>query len=475
MTTAAGNDTTVGTAVVSDDAEVLHVVNPADGSLLAKVPCDVSVDAAVSAATAAFGGWAGLTPQERAGYLFALADKIDEHGDELFELESRNVGKPISHALEETAPTSDALRYSAGAARAAHGLSAGEYAPGTLSYVLHEPIGVAGLITPWNFPLLEAVFKMAPALAAGNTVVLKPSELTPLTTLRFAEIAKEVLPEGVFNVVVGDGRIGAELVAHPAVRVVSLTGDTSTGMKIAANASQGLKRVHLELGGKAPVLVFDDADLEPTVEALVASGFGNTGQDCCAACRVIVADGIYDEFVEAYLRRVSAIVVGDPSDRSTEMGPLVAQRQLDRVISMVDRARQDGAVIRCGGEQLDRPGFFYAPTVITDVQQDWEIIQKEVFGPVVTIQRAADDAEMLAMANDVVYGLASSVWTTSLERAQTATSALAFGTVWVNQHQVTVPEMPFGGFGHSGYGKTLSMMSLDDFTNAKHVMVKPKA
>ncbi|MGE2735878.1 aldehyde dehydrogenase family protein [Mycolicibacterium vaccae] len=457
----------------ADSADVLHVVNPADATLIAEVPC-TAVDPAVQAAAGAASAWGALTPQERAQYLLALADKIEEHGEELFTLESRNVGKPIAAALEEIAPTADALRFAAGAARAAHGLGAGEYTPGALSYVLHEPIGVAGLITPWNFPLLEAVFKLAPALAAGNTIVLKPSELTPLTTMRFAELAAEVLPEGVFNIVLGDGRVGAELVSHPLVSVVSLTGDTSTGVKVAAGAADGLKRVHLELGGKAPVLVFGDTDLEATVDALVGNGFGNAGQDCCAACRVIVADEIYEQFVELYVRRAEAIVVGDPADRRTEMGPLVSQKQLDRVIAMVEQAKQDGATIRCGGTRLDRPGFFYAPTVITDVEQDWEIIQKEVFGPVVTIQRGGSDTEMLAMANDVVYGLAASVWTSSLERAQVCTSALAFGTVWVNQHQVTVPEMPFGGFGRSGYGKTLSMMSLDDFTNAKHVMVKAR-
>ncbi|MGE2716805.1 aldehyde dehydrogenase family protein [Mycolicibacterium litorale] len=465
-----------GTAVIATPADdTIRVVNPADGSTLAELPMDLDIDGAVDRATAALPGWAGLTPGERAQYLLQTADRIEAFGAELAELESRNVGKPISHAREEIAPTADALRWAAGAARSAHGLNAGEYSPGILSYTLREPIGVVGLITPWNFPLLEAVFKLAPALAAGNTVVLKPSELTPLTTIRLAELASDILPEGVLNIVLGDGRVGEKLVAHPGIGLVSLTGDTSTGMRVAANAATDLKHVHLELGGKAPVLVFEDADIDAAVDALVACGFGNTGQDCCAACRIIVSAGVYDQFVRAYLARVGDIVVGDPADDDTTMGPLVSEKQLRRVVDMVDRARAAGATVRCGGVTLDRDGFYYAPTVITDVAQNSEIIQKEVFGPVVTIQQGADDGEMLKLANDVVYGLAASVWTTDLDRTQRMTAALKFGTVWVNQHQNTVPEMPFGGYGHSGYGKTLSTISLDDFTNVKHVMVKPKA
>ncbi|WP_029113767.1 aldehyde dehydrogenase family protein [Mycobacterium sp. URHB0044] len=464
------------TAVAPTQADAtFEVVNPADGTSLAVLPMDTDIDAAVAAAAAALPAWSALTPGERSSYLLQIADRLEEYGDELAELESRNVGKPLSHAREEISPSADAMRWAAGAARSAHGLNAGEYAPGILSYALREPIGVVGLITPWNFPLLEAIFKLAPALAAGNTVVLKPSELTPLTTIRFAELVADILPTGVLTVVLGDGRVGATLVSHPGVGLVSLTGDVSTGMKVAANAASGLKRVHLELGGKAPVLVFDDADLEATVAALVACGFGNAGQDCCAACRVIVSDAVYDDFVDAYVRRIANVVVGDPSDDATVMGPVVSAKQLERVIGFVDRARADGATVRCGGARVDRDGYFYAPTVITDVDQSSEIIQKEVFGPVVTIQRAADDDQMLQMANDVVYGLAASIWTKDLDRTQRMTAALAFGTVWVNHHQNTVPEMPFGGYGHSGYGKTLSSISLDDFSNVKHVMVKPKA
>lgn len=471
-----GNRLTGAAVLTTSVADTtLRVVNPADGSALAELPMDLDVDAAVSRATAALPAWRSLTPGERAPYLLRIADRIEEFGAELAELESRNVGKPIAHAREEIAPTADALRWAAGAARSAHGLNAGEYSPGVLSYTLREPIGVVGLITPWNFPLLEAVFKLAPALAAGNTVVLKPSELTPLTTIRFAELVSDILPEGVLNIVLGDGRVGEMLVAHPGIGLVSLTGDTTTGMRVAANAATDLKHVHLELGGKAPVLVFEDADIDAAAEALVACGFGNTGQDCCAACRVIVSAGVYDQFVAAYLARVRDIVVGDPADEATTMGPLVSEKQLRRVGDMVDRARTAGATVRCGGTILDRAGFFYAPTVITDALQQSEIIQKEVFGPVVTIQKASDDDEMLTMANDVVYGLAASIWTNDLDRTQRMTAALAFGTVWVNHHQNTVPEMPFGGFNHSGYGKTLSTMSLDDFTNVKHVMVKPKA
>jgi betaine-aldehyde dehydrogenase len=457
-----------------NDDSVLRLVNPADGQAFADLSLEDDVYGAVDTARRALPAWAALTPGERAGYLFALADAIDAHADELVALETFNVGKPISAMRFEIAPTSDALRFFAGIARSAHGLEAGIYAPGSMSYVLREPVGVVGLIAPWNYPLLEGVYKIAPALAAGNTAVIKPSELTPLTTIRLGQIAERILPPGVLNVVVGDGRVGRALVEHPDIALVSLTGDVSTGMKVAGSAAGGLKRVHLELGGKAPVLVCDDADIDAAVRDLVVAGFENTGQICTAPCRLIVADTIYERFVESYLQRVQTLVVGDPAAENTEMGPLVAQRQLDRVEAMVQRALADGAVQRCGGGRLDLPGFFYAPTVLTDVQQSWEIIQKEVFGPVVTIQRAATDDQMLEWANGVGYALAAGVWTNSLARAQTFAAQLEFGTVWINQHQGTVTEMPFGGFKNSGYGKTLSGVSLDEYSQLKHVMVRPK-
>jgi 1-pyrroline dehydrogenase len=459
---------------ISPDDAVMRLVNPADGLAYADVALDADVDAAVAAAHAALPAWSTLTPAERAGRLLALADVIDEHADELIAMESFNVGKPIKAAREEIAPSSDALRFSAGVARAASGLSAGEYAPGSFSYVVREPLGVVGLITPWNYPLLEGIFKISPALAAGNTVVMKPSELTPLTTIRLGQLAEAILPDGVLNIVVGDARVGRAMVSHPGIAMVSLTGDVATGMKVAASAAASLKRVHLELGGKAPVLVCDDADVDAAVRNLVAAGFENSGQVCTAPCRLIVADGIYHQFVDAYVPQVEALTVGDPAQEDTDMGPLVSERQLERVASMVERARQDGAAVRCGGTRLDRPGFYYAPTVLTDVDQQSEIVQKEVFGPVVTIQRAESDNQMLQMANEVVYALSAGVWTRSLQRAHMLTAKLEFGTVWVNQHQATVSEMPFGGFKHSGYGKSLSALALDDFSRLKHIMTRPQ-
>jgi betaine-aldehyde dehydrogenase len=423
---------------------------------------------------AALPAWGGSIPQERARCLLELANELERNAEELALLESADVGKPIAAAREELPLIVDTLRFFAGAARVSHGGTAGEYSPGSTSYLRREPVGVVGQIAPWNYPLLEAVWKIAPALAAGNTVVLKPSEVTPLTTIRLGQLAEAILPEGVLNIVLGDRRTGEAIVAHPDVAMVSLTGAVATGMKVAATAAQGLKRVHLELGGKAPVLVCDDVDVDAVVPELVAAGFVNSGQDCTAACRLLVAESIYERFVDAYVQAATALVVGDPADEATDLGPVVSETQLERVSAFVERARQAGAAVRCGGNRLARPGFYYAPTVITDVAQDAEIVQNEVFGPVVTIQRAASDDEMLRMANDVAYGLSASVWTNGLERAQTFTSGLAFGTVWVNQHLLTVAEMPFGGFGRSGYGKEMSIHALDDYSRLKHVMVKPR-
>ncbi|MEU0190950.1 aminobutyraldehyde dehydrogenase [Streptomyces afghaniensis] len=430
------------------------------------------VAAAVEKAGTAFSAWGRTTPAERAALLLTLADRLEAAGEDFARAESVNVGKPLTLAREEIAYDADVLRFMAGAARISHAGAAGEYVSGSTSMTRRDPLGVVGLITPWNYPLMEAMWKLAPALVAGNTVVLKPSELTPLSTILFAQMAQEVLPEGVLNLVLGDGATGAALVEHPAVRLVSLTGDVSTGKRVAAAAAATLKRVHLELGGKAPALVFADAPLDTAAAELASTGFLNAGQDCTAPCRVIVEDVAYDAFVEAYCKAVADLGCGDPEDESSHFGPVISQRQLERVEGFVDSARSAGASVRAGGRQIDRPGWFYEATVITDVRQDDEIVQREVFGPVVTIQRAGSDDAMLAMANGVDYGLAASVWTTDVNRSLRFTRDLAFGTVWLNQHLVLANEMPFGGFGQSGYGKELSAHAIDEYSQVKHVMLK---
>jgi len=451
------------------------VVDPAVGE---RIEVFRSAEAAeverfVGTARTAFETWRRTTPAERSAALLELASVVQAHTDELAALESRNVGKPMAAAREEMAGVVDVLQYMAGAARTSQSEGAGEYLPGSTSLVRREPVGVVGLITPWNFPLMEAAWKVAPALAAGNTVVLKPSELTPLTTLRFGELARGVLPDGVLNIVLGTRDTGRALVEHPDVRTVSVTGAVATGKAVAAAAAGTLTRVHLELGGKAPVLVFADVDdVDRAARELVAAAFTNAGQDCCAACRVIVQDDVYDDFVAAYCEAAAAIKVGPPSDPEAEMGPVISAAHRDRVHGFVERARADGARVLTGGAPVDGAGFFYPPTVITEVAQDSEIVQCEVFGPVATIQRVTDDESMLRMANDVSYGLAASVWTTDLDRAMRFSRDLRFGTVWINQHFPTVSEMPFGGFGESGYGKELSTHALDEYTQIKHVMIK---
>ncbi|MEV0225717.1 aminobutyraldehyde dehydrogenase [Streptomyces sp. NPDC050704] len=448
--------------------------NPATGEPLGAyrnaTPDEVA--AAVEKATAAFGTWGRTTPAERAALLLTLADRLEAAGEDFARAESVNVGKPLILAREEIAYDADVLRFMAGAARVSHAAAAGEYVGGSTSMTRRGPLGVVGLITPWNYPLMEAMWKLAPALAAGNTVVLKPSELTPLSTILFAQLAQEVLPDGVLNLVLGDGTAGAALVEHAAVRLVSLTGDVSTGKKVAAAAAATLKRVHLELGGKAPALVFADAPLDAVAAELAGTGFLNAGQDCTAPCRVIVEDGAYDAFVEAYCKAVADLRCGDPEDASSHFGPVISQRQLERVEGFVERALAAGAAVRSGGGRIDRPGWFHEATVITGVRQDDEIVQREVFGPVVTIQRAGSDDEMLEMANGVDYGLAASVWTTDVDRSLRFTRDLTFGTVWLNQHLVLANEMPFGGFGQSGYGKELSAHAIDEYSQVKHVMLK---
>lgn len=476
MTTFVGRDSAAGPWVADvGQPGVSVVVSPVTEQPIAayRNATEDEVDAAVQEAAAAAPAWGQTPPVERAEILLRIADAIAAEADAFAELECENVGKPITHARDEMPWVWDVVRFSAGAARVSHAPAAGEYANGSTSWLRREPLGVVGLIIPWNYPLLMATWKIAPAIAAGNAVVIKPSELTPQTTIKLVDLANRFLPPGVLNLVLGDSSTGKAIVAHPKVRMVALTGDVSTGKAVAASAASTLKRVSLELGGKAPVLVFADSPVRETARDLVGFGFANGGQDCTAACRIIVAEPVYEEFVVAYCDEVAKLRVGDPADPETTMGPVVSKPQLERVAGFVERARGYGAKVLTGGERLPRDGWFYAPTVVTDVAQSCEIIQREVFGPVVTIQRGRDEAEMLAMANDVDYGLSASVWTTDLGCAVRLTRDLDFGTVWVNQQIYTAPEMPFGGFRNSGYGKELSAHGLDEYSQFKHVMVKP--
>lgn len=456
-------------------APTQEIVNPATEEVLAYARRGTAedVDRAVAAAKAALADWGSRTPKSRSDALLQAAAVLEEHTDELLILELRNAGKPQGLASDDVAGTIDTFRFMAGAARSQLSLSAGEYVEGRTSMIVREPVGVVGAITPWNYPLLMAAWKLGPILAAGNTCVLKPSEQTPLSTLRMAELFAEVLPAGVLNVVTGDGAVVGEAIAtHPDVAMVSITGSVRSGKAVAAVAAASLKRVHLELGGKAPVLVFADADLDAVAEGLVFAGFGNSGQDCGAACRVLVDLAVHDDLVARLVKRVEAMTVGDPAEiDDLDMGPLVSKPHYDRVLAALDAAQADGARAAVGGVALERPGYFVAPTVLVHIPEGAACTHEEIFGPVITVETFMDEDAAVAAANDTPYGLAASVWTENARRAADLPGRLDFGTVWVNDHLAFATEMPWGGFKSSGYGRDLSAYALDDYSRTKHVMV----
>ena len=462
-----------GELVHAADGVTEEVVNPANGETIAEMPLsgEEDVNRAVAAAKEAFPGWAATRPGERAAALIALADKLEEHAEELSDLEAADAGKPRNVFLEDEMPfLCDNLRFFGGAGRVLEGKSSGEYVAGRTSIIRREPIGVVGQITPWNYPLMMAIWKIGPALATGNTIVLKPAETTPITTVKLAEYAAEILPPGVLNVITGHGKpAGSKLVTHPDVGLVSLTGSPGTGKWIAGAAADTLKRVHLELGGKAPVVVFDDVDMDTALETIAATGLYNAGQDCTAATRVLASSKVYDDVVSGLADQAKGYKTGDTFDPETTLGPLNSMRQRERVEGFLER--RGAAEIVTGGGEPDLPGSFLEPTVVAGLEQGDEMIQNEIFGPVITVQRFDDEAKAIEWANGTRYGLAASVWTRDIARAHRVANAIQFGTVWVNDHITMSTEMPHGGFKQSGYGKDMSMYALEDYTVVKHVMV----
>jgi aminobutyraldehyde dehydrogenase len=458
----------------SSSGRNLDVVDPCTEKSLAQVPDGTveDVDVAVAAALKVQPQWGRLTPKERSLVLLQIADRVDQHSDMLVRLESANTGKPLDVSRDDISSTVDTFRFFAGAARAITSQAAADYTENHLSVIIREPLGVVGVVTPWNYPLLMAAWKIAPILAAGNALVIKPSEQTPLTTMKFAELVADLLPAGVLNVVTGTGPVvGARLAEHPDLDMIALTGSVQSGRAVAQGAALTLKRVHLELGGKAPVVVFEDADLEAAAEGLRAAGYWNSGQECGAGCRVLVHESVADAFIKHLVDQVASFVVGEPgAGDQVEIGPMVSKGHFDRVTGYLERAKEAGVRAAVGGSPLPGPGFFVAPTVLIDVTDDHEVSREEIFGPVVTVETFSDEDEAVRRANAVPYGLSASVWTENARRSHDVASKLDAGTVWVNSHLILATEAPWGGFKGSGYGRDLSIYALDDYSRTKHVM-----